>query len=301
MQYLKLVYENDFDGLIEEIEEIKEYFRDKEINIGISEIMEGKTHFINIVFSDNNLSEKAVNIFNLHISNILYKALIQEFNEKYITEFITDTYFFLSLDELKEIRNISINVLKDDNLAINDNSIFYINSKNEIIKKILECVVNKEEININGFLTFRMKVLRDELEKIIDKVVEEYLIEKEYNEFIKLLKYFVEIQDSRIDIINILIEEDGSYHVLDKEGNDTMEDFVKDFMDNRISGSVNMEDILISGLITYCPEQIIIHGNKNCKNNEIINTIKNVFINRVHFCDECKMCSNLKDKSGVKR
>ncbi|WP_315117464.1 putative sporulation protein YtxC [uncultured Clostridium sp.] len=301
MQYLKLVYENDFDGLVEEIEEMKEYFRCKGINIGISESMEEKTHFINISFDGDSLNEKAVNIFNLHISNILYKALVEEFNEKYITEFITETYFFLSLDELKEIRHISINVFKDDGPAINDNSIFYINSKNEIIKKILECVENKEEVNISGFLTFRMKVLRSGLEKIIDKVVEEYLIEKEYNEFIKLLKYFVEIQDSKIDMLNILIKDDGSYGVLDKEGKDIMEDFVKDFMDSRISGSINMEDILISGLITYCPEQIIIHGDKNCKNNEILNTIKNVFINRVYFCEECKMCTDLRNKSDVKR
>ena len=34
------------------------------------------------------------------------------------------------------------------------------------------------------------------------------MVEKEYNEFIKLLKYFVEIQESKVDEVNILIEEE---------------------------------------------------------------------------------------------
>ena len=44
-----------------------------------------------------------------------------------------------------------------------------------------------------------MKELREDIEEIIDKVVEEYMVEKEYREFVKLLKYFVDIQESKIE------------------------------------------------------------------------------------------------------
>lgn len=67
------------------------------------------------------------------------------------------------------------------------------------MKKIKTCLEENEEINIQGFITFRMKELREDIEEIIDKVVEEYMVEKEYREFVKLLKYFVDIQESKIE------------------------------------------------------------------------------------------------------
>ena len=35
-----------------------------------------------------------------------------------------------------------------------------------------------------------MRELREDIEEIIDKVVEKYMVEKEYKEFIRLLKIF---------------------------------------------------------------------------------------------------------------
>lgn len=142
-----------------------------------------------------------------------------------------------------------------------------------------------------------MKDLKNYLQNIVDKVVEEYLIEKEYNEFIKLLKYFVEIQESKIEEVNIIISESGEYIVKDKEGNDIIEQLFSEFSGGNFTGVVNMEDMLISGLITYCPNKIVIHCASNCLNKEFINTIKNVFLNRVVFCDNCKTCSKIKEKT----
>ena len=105
--------------------------------------------------------------------------------------------------------------------AISGPSMVYcINRKNIIMDKITRCIEENNEINISGFLTFRIKELKEDLECIVDKVVEEYMVEKEYNEFIKLLKYFVEIQESKIDEINIIIEKNGDYYLRDEEGND---------------------------------------------------------------------------------
>ena len=64
---------------------------------------------------------------------------------------------------------------------------------NEIIDKIKVCIEENNEFNINGFLLFRMKDLRLNIEVLIDRVIENYIIDKEYEEFIRLLKYFVNI------------------------------------------------------------------------------------------------------------
>ena len=141
-----------------------------------------------------------------------------------------------------------------------------------------------KEININGFLTFRMRELREDIECIIEKVVEGYLVEKEYKEFVKLLKYFVDIQESKIEKVNIYVEGDSTYKVTDGYDEDIFTSFLKDLSDCKLGIDANVEDIIISGLISNAPKSINIYGKDNCKNKEFIDTIINVFGDRVRTC-----------------
>jgi putative sporulation protein YtxC len=293
MLLLTVVYSKEREDVIEGINNVKEYFKSKNKVIGISESIESNTHFVKI-FCEEEIDDKLRNMFNIHIANILYNVVIDEFYNKDMMNFLSDTYFFLKYDEIKEIRDNSLEVLKDEGPIIDENSIYCINKKNAIIDKIVQCIDENKEININGFMTFRMKELKDDLEGIIDKIVEKYMAEKEYNEFIKLLKYFVEIQESKIDLMNIEVSSDGKYIIRDKKGDDITESLFSDLSDLRYRENTNDEDILISVLITNSPEKIVIHCAENCKNSELIDTVKKVFTNRVEFCDDCKVCKKIK-------
>lgn len=291
MEVFQLTYLKDSKEIIHGLNKLIQYFKTKNMDIGISESMLDKTHFINIYFSNEYMSEKTFNMFQMHIANILYKVFVENLFDNYIYEFVNDTYFFLDDDEIREIKIKCKEILQCDNLPIDDGNIYYLNEKNDILNKILECVKENNNINIDGFMTFRTKELKDKINSIIEKIVEEHMVEKEYKEFIKLLKYFVNIQESKIDEINIFILEDGSYSIIDKEGNDITEKILGEFLESDLSLEVNKDDVLISGLITYCPKKIVIHNMKNCKNKEVINTIKNVFPKRVFFPSDFEMYS----------
>ena len=143
-------------------------------------------------------------------------------------EFLTDNYFFLKQNEILEVEDKIVKELKCEEKTKNEDSIYCLNRINSMIEKIRECISEKQEINIDGFITFRMRKLRGDIEKIIDKVVERYMVEKEYKEFVKLLKYFVEIQECKIEEINIIIEENNNYIVKNGEGKDLYYDFLKE-------------------------------------------------------------------------
>jgi putative sporulation protein YtxC len=100
---------------------------------------------------------------------------------------------------------------------------------------------------------------------------------------VKLLKYFVEIQECKIEEINIIIEENNNYIVKNGTGKDLYHDFINEIMQEQGNIDLNMEDILISGLITSAPKNINIYGKENCTNKEFLDTIENVFGNRVFF------------------
>lgn len=294
MLLLTVVYDNSNEEIIDEINKMKKYFRERDIIIGFSESIEFNNHFLKIYCEDGLVNKRFTDIFNIYMSNILYNVVISEFYKKDIQGFLTDTYFFLKYDEIKEIKRLSLEALKSEGAILNEYMVYFRNRKNSIIQKIMDCIVENKEINIKGFITFRMKELLEDLESIIDKVVESYMVEKEYNEFINLLKYFVEIQDSKIDKVNILIQKDGSYKVQDDTGKDIMDILFRDLSDVKYNATVNIDDMLISGLITNAPKTVIIHGTENCANKEVIDTIKKVFENRAVICNECSMCKKIK-------
>jgi putative sporulation protein YtxC len=282
MLILKLAYNEDLTFSYE-LQELRELLKKKDILIGFVESIEGKTHIIKMICEENCYNEKIKEIINLYVSNILYRIVIDNYRKKEMFEFLTDNYFFLKQNEILEVEDEIVKVLKYEETTKNEDSIYCLNRINSMVEKIRDCISEKQEINIDGFITFRMRKLRGDIEKIIDKVVERYMVEKEYKEFVKLLKYFVEIQECKIEEINIIIEENNNYIIKNAEGKDLYCDFLKEITAEQGRIELNIEDVLISGLITSAPKNIIIYGKENCTNKEFLDTIQNVFGDKVTF------------------
>ncbi|MDU1231399.1 MULTISPECIES: putative sporulation protein YtxC [Clostridium] len=286
MLILKLAYNEELT-FSHDLQELKESLKKKDITIGLVESIEGKTHIIKIMCDKDSYNNKIEEIINLYVSNILYRIVIDYYRKREMFEFITDNYFFLKQSEILEVENKILKVLNCEAACKDEDSIYCLNRINNIIEKIRQCIGEKQEINVDGFITFRLRMLREDIEKIVDKVVEKYMVEKEYEEFVRLLKYFVDIQECKIEKIIISIEAGSHYIIKDEYGKDLYKDFLKELTSDENDFDINIEDILISGLITSSPKNIIIYGKRNCNNKEFLETIKNVFGDRVTCFDEC--------------
>lgn len=290
MIVLKLVYNDDLD-FIREIQDLRTILKKKDVTIGVVESVELNTHIVKVLCDDDDYNEKIKNIINLYISNILYKIVIEKYKDKEMFDFLIDNYFFLKQEEVLEVEDQIMKVLLCEEAVNDENLVYCMNKMNSVIEKIKECLEENFEINIDGFITFRMKELRRDIENIIDKVIENYMVEKEYKEFVKLLKYFVEIQESKLEEVDIFIKDGGGYLITDHLGNNIFQEFLKELAECKIDNDAKMEDVIISGLITNAPKKIIIHGKENCINNEFLDTIVNVFTDRVKYCEGCNLCS----------
>ncbi|MPQ42638.1 putative sporulation protein YtxC [Clostridium tarantellae] len=284
MLLMKVAYEGE-QNFIEDIQELRALLKSKGVIIGISESIESYTHFIKIFCNDDNYNENIKSKICLYVSNIIYKIVIDAFRKKEMLEYLTENYFFLRHDEMIEIDKKINKILLNKEKVKNETNIYCLNRINNIIESIKEFIIENNFINITGFITFRMKFLVQNIENIIDKIIEEYMVEKEYNEFIKLLKYFVDIQECKINEINLIVQGDGAYELKDDGGKDIFKVFLTELSSNPDSTGINMEDIIISGLITNAPKKIKIFNEKECLNKEFLQTIKSVFGQRVEICN----------------
>ncbi|ABG85649.1 putative sporulation protein YtxC [Clostridium perfringens] len=271
----------DEKNLIKDMQNIKNVLKSKGIIIGVSESISYGTHFVKIYYGNSEFDENMRATIMLYISNVIYNVIVEHYREKEMLHYINENYFFLKHDEILDI-DLAINkILKGDQKICSDKDFYCLNKINDIIENIKEFILENDYVNIEGFITFRMKNFLKDIECIIDKVVEDYMIEKEYNEFIKLLKYFVDIQDCKLEEVNIIVQKNGSYEVKDSKGLDIFKDFLNEITDAAEVGIINTEDIIISGLITNVPKKIKIYNEEYCINKEFIQTIKSVFGERV--------------------
>ncbi|WP_291571967.1 putative sporulation protein YtxC [Clostridium sp. UBA4548] len=299
MLLLELIDNSNRDYMVEDIKDMITYFNKKNVTLDMSVSFEQGKQLIKIQGDDKKYDNKMIKLINLHLGNVLYKVIIDEFYKNNIGKLLTESFPFLKFDDIKALKEMVYRALRDEDEKVDETVIYFMNRKNNVIEKIVQCLEENNEVNVQGLLTFRMKDFKEDLESIVEKVVEKYMVEKEYNEFIKLLKYFVEVQESKLQEVHIMIDEKGDYIVKDEFGNDILNNLIDELYETKYTAKVTSEDLIISGLITTAPQRVIIHSVHNCINKELIETIKNVFENRVSYCNDCKQCEALRSKAKI--
>ena len=142
-------------------------------------------------------------------------------------------------------------------------------------------------------MNFRIKDYMSILEEVVDEAVNNFVIEKEYLEFISLLKMYVNSQKSTCDIVHLIYNNESSI-LLDKDKNiiNVSDDVFKAKYLSDISFSSN--DYALNSLLTLIPKKIYIHLIDNCID-EFIHTLSLIFESRVEICTDCDICKIYKN------
>jgi putative sporulation protein YtxC len=292
---LSVGYSKNNNGLYDRFKELCDYLKGKGINVAIAESDVGKMHYIKCILKDTERDitnfENCREVFYSYASNIIYSFISVEYESDLVEKLLKDNYTYLDSGDYEEVRNRCLSVISGSGMFTTQGLMFNISRRNNILKKIEEFLQESAEMILDGFITFRLKETNDELNEVIEKITEDYVMEKEYSEFIRLLKYFVEIQESRYESVNIFILEDGDFKIEDSEFNDITESFFEDFFTDSIEDEINKHDMLVSALITNAPKRITIHGIESDKINELIETIKSIFLERITICPGCERCN----------
>ena len=220
------------------------------------------------------------------IATTLTDAVIKFYQEKLLKRILEYNYFYFSLPEKKIILQIANDFIEEDTITSDDNffAIYY---------AILDYIKQNKSIVLDGFVNFRLQNYMKNLDYIVDISVNKYLIEKEYNEFVSILKLYVSMTPYNSPVIH-LIYHNGSSILLDNEKNiiETDDDIFKAKYLSDISFSSN--DYALNTLLNLTPKKLIIHLVDNESEDEFINTLKLIFENRCVICTDCNICSTFK-------
>jgi len=247
----------------------------------------GTITFYGIFLSDDELKKNfdlnAYDRVKYFVADAIANVIIEYTKEKFLFKLIKEGYYFLDEIEVKKIFQESQKRLNELTSAQSFSKV-----KFEIIKKVLDFLDSNFEFNFEGFLTFRLKDYVKTIQDIVEDVTNKYLLEREYFQFINLLRYFTDIQESKIEHVDV-IPTAKMYLLLDREGNEIKDEFYE-LLSKNFKLNLSKEDILLSRLISLSPQDIVFHKHQGITvPADVLEILSLVFDKKIKFCTSCNI------------
>lgn len=224
-----------------------------------------------------------------YVSNILTESVIHFYEENIVKRIIEFNYFYFNSTEKNCIFSLCTESLEKDFEIINEkySNIYY---------AIYNYIKENKSLVLEGFINFRLFNYMKILDSIVDDAVNRFLIEREYNEFISILKSYVNSSKSKTNNIHLIYTNKESI-LIDENKNviSTTDYILKAKYLSDISFSSN--DYALNTLLNILPQKITIHLIDN-NIDEFINTLQLIFEDRISLCNDCKICNIYKIKNN---
>ena len=237
---------------------------------------------------------KNIDFFLKTLSQTLSFTIIDLYEKNIIDNLIKSEYFYFENSERKKIANITYEDLYNIEEALYSSSARF----DFLYKTIYNYLETNHSIVFKGFITFRLKKYFEYLLEQIDKSVNKYIVEREYAEFISLLKLYINSENSSCKEVHIIYNNSKPI-LLDEYKN------IINTKDNILNGkylsdiTFSSNDCALNTLLNLVPQKIYIHLiDENI--DEFINTLKLIFEDRVIFCKNCSICEIYKKSHAIK-
>ena len=230
---------------------------------------------------------KNVDTFLNKISTLLTYAVIDFYEPNLISNLINRNYFYFSTEDKKQIYNMCLT-----NIDFSNSIAMF----NIISNSFYEYFSNNKYVILDGFVNFRLGSYIKELDLLVDMCVNKFIVDREYNEFISLLKAYIQTTPCNSSILHLIYKNEETI-ILDEyknlvKYNDALinQKYVSDI-------TFSSNDFALNTLLTLLPEKLYIHIID--REDDFIKTLKLIFNNRVYICNECDLCNLYKYNKNI--
>jgi putative sporulation protein YtxC len=268
---------------------LRELREQEQLPLQIVELRQGKRWLIQCKFHDpsfdvtknKNMVQK---IHRYYLANALAETILRHWEKEHVRQIIQKKNHLME-DNWQMVINKALDYL---NKGLGQVRGYSVNRKTRLVNQILSCLDHSSVFDIEGFLRFRAQEYKSEVNKAVEYALDEYVIEKEYTDFILLLKHFVDSQKPQLECLHVGMTPQGKFHLYNNEGVKVTHQFLEDYQLDNVH-ELGYEDLLVSALISVAPRQITLHiryeGYK-----DTLKTIRSVFGDRVRDCQGCPLC-----------
>jgi putative sporulation protein YtxC len=238
---------------------------------------------------------ETMELIRYRMSSALSDYILDVKEKAMIASLMDSQYYYRDPKDVEKIEKYAFQLLNEGDFE--DPSLDYrFNRKNKLFHKIFAYLSEHTSINVDGFVDFRLPDYRKDLMDVVDHAIDEYILDKEYQEFISLLRYFVLVQDPKMQEIHVY-HSDNEFQLMHKDFSPLQMEEIDLFVNGLADQDIQFEDMIVSTLISASPEKIVMHT-MDVEHN-VIKTITQIFEGRIVLCSSCERCREKQQRSEL--
>lgn len=283
-------------------EQIQNYLMDNIALINLSDIIFVKKFFSKYTNIIVHYVGTDTNLFYEYFANILTGCIINNFEYKIVHKLLEFNYFYFDDMDLSKIETNCTEILNSlsNTTAINVSSylpIEILDRENCVFESVCNYIKNHKSMVLDGFVRFRLFQYINILDSFVDFCVNQFILNREYTEFIDLLKLYINSKETKTKLVHLIYVNDESI-LLDENKN--IISLSHSNLDTHYLSDISFSsnDYALNTLLSLLPEKIIIH--LVSPENEFINTLRLIFDGKVVICSDCNICRTYKILSNSK-
>lgn len=224
--------------------------------------------------------------------------VFQDWLFAYMENKLLQAHSYLSKEELEYIALLTFHGLRNHEGVWAGH--FMHEWQEKIQQSFADILENNTAMHIDGVLRFRVRPYFHAVDVALHEMVEQFLTDREYEEFVAMLRYMLDTQPASTQILHVYCS-DHHVWISDSQGQLVRDHEVTEAACHVSKGEdVNAEDLAMSILITRSPCQIIVHDlTKAAPWPSFSETLERVFVGRTSRCNRCSTCEKLESAGEV--
>lgn len=217
------------------------------------------------------------------ISKLLTQAFFIYYEPYILRRLINFDYFYFD-DTDKKIIIDEYKIIVQNQSLVDENERF-----SAVFKPVLSYVSTNKCIFFNGFVSFRLSDYMIIMEDLLQEAVNQFVLDKEYIEFVNLLKGYVDSKVPNNKVVN-LVYVNSEAILLSSNGN-----LIElDLFDSKYLSDITFcnNDYVLNTLVGILPSKIILH--LVSAKDVFIKTVELIFGDKVSVCPGCELCTAYK-------
>ncbi len=276
------------DELRERLSRELEFLRAEGVEVQLRTVRRGSLTFVGCDPVRKPVSPDADRRLRLLVANAVADLIVNRWEAAFLRRLIRANYGYFGPEEQERIQERALRLLRAEGEGLSP-LLERVRRKGRVLARLSEYLEKHSELVVEGFLTFRLKDYVEEMEEAVDLAVEDFLLEREHQEFVGLLRSFVAAQKPRLPRVNLVFGE-GTFRVLDGDGRAVGEPHLEAVGLTAAAGPADDEERVISALLALVPEVLTVHGAARGPAT-VLDTVRQVFQERVVVCPGCRLCA----------
>lgn len=165
-----------------------------------------------------------------------------------------------------------------------------VSERSRVLERAVEQLSETPLLLVDGFVRFRLKEYCDELADCARQAIDDHEFQKEREEFISLLRDFVDGRPQGVREVHVLPSGDERFCLVDQSGSPVETSYLDEFTWGLVDdGQVDMEELLITTLVSLAPGKVVCHRPLETRD---VPMVQDVFHDRLDYCPGCPLCQD---------